>query len=136
MTNQTIYISFIVKIKRTIFPPITGMTTCATSLVADGANSEIIQRGGTFTVLNLLSTINGMGRGAFPLPMGRQQHLFTSIFMTAETLLGNLTRRWIFRQFDQLFMIRDIVFVTAQTLHRTLVIFLMALQALQVISRF
>jgi len=61
MANQTVDFGLICKVKRFVFPTVACVTRCATSLVANGANSEIVQRGCGFTMLNLLSVLHGVG---------------------------------------------------------------------------
>jgi hypothetical protein len=45
MAHQAVHFCFVCKIKGIVFPTISCMTACATSLVADGADSVVVQGG-------------------------------------------------------------------------------------------
>jgi hypothetical protein len=60
MAHQAVDLGHIAKIKRCVFPSIAGVTTGATSLVADDADSEVVRSNGGFTELDLLSVIQGV----------------------------------------------------------------------------
>ena len=135
VTHQAIDVAHIRKIKTVVFPAIACVTRCATSLVAYGANSEIVDGCCGFPVPNLLSVIHGIERWAAPEPMRCCQHIFPGFFVTAETFCGHFAGRWFTGQLDQLVMIRHIFLMASDAVHRALIHFLMAFHALQVISR-
>jgi hypothetical protein len=60
MAHQAIHSGFVCKIKGRIFPAVSCMTGCATSLVADGADSEIVQGRGTLAMHDVLSMSGGI----------------------------------------------------------------------------
>ena len=66
MTDQTVHFPLVRKIERTVFPTITGMTAGATSLVADKADSVIVQRNSPLAVPNLLSVLCRIKRRTCP----------------------------------------------------------------------
>jgi hypothetical protein len=51
MANQTIHLCLIRKIELIVFPAISGVTRCATSLVALDVYSEVVDREAAFAVL-------------------------------------------------------------------------------------
>lgn len=66
MAHQAVDLGHIGKIEGGVFPSIAGVTTGATSLVADDADSEVVRGNGGFTKLDLLSVIQGLWGRTFP----------------------------------------------------------------------
>ncbi len=60
VADQTIDVGLVCEIKRVVFPSVSGMTACATSLVADDAHSEIVDGGCRLAVPDLLSMFEGI----------------------------------------------------------------------------
>jgi len=84
VTDQTIDAGHVVEVKRSVFPTVSNVTGCATSLVADGADSEIVERRRGLAVLNLLSMLHGIGAVAFPQPVNGGEHVFTGGSVAAQ----------------------------------------------------
>ena len=64
MTNQAVYLALVRKIEILALPSITGMTRCATSLVAFYVNSKIVNRKATLPQSN-----TGLRRRIHPGPV-------------------------------------------------------------------
>lgn len=105
---QAIYFRFIGEIERIVFPAISGMTACATSLVAYRADSVIVQGCRAFPMHDVLSMTRGIRRRAFPQPVGGFQHIFGLGIVTPQTFRGHLVCLCIFRQSHEIFVIRNI----------------------------
>ena len=80
MTHQAIDVAHIRKIKTVVFPAIACVTRCATSLVAYGANSEIVEGCCGFPVPDLLSVIHSIERWTPPKPVSCCQHILGNHF--------------------------------------------------------
>lgn len=70
MADKTVNFCPVCEIERIVLPPITGMTACATSLVANHADSVVVQCSSSFAMLIILSVLYRIKRRAFPKPVG------------------------------------------------------------------
>ncbi len=111
------------------------MAACATSLVADGADSEIVQGRGALAVQNILSMPGGVGGGSPPQPVSGFKHVFALGVMAFQTGFGDLDGIGIVRQFHQFLVIRHMLKMTPLAIHRAASFLLVTLDALLMIGR-
>ena len=85
MANQTIHLCLIRKVELIVFPAISGVTRCATSLVALDVDSEIVDGQPAFAELQV-----GLGGGVHPSPVNGFVKLGRGFGMAAQAGFGDL----------------------------------------------
>jgi len=136
MTDQAVDLGHIGKVKILISPAVPRVTGCATSLVADGGNSVVVEHIHPFPVHGVLLMFHGVGGRPFPEPVGGFQHIFALRFMAAKTFPSHLIRTGRAGQFNQPVMVGYIFLMTAKAVHRPFVHLIMTIHAPNVVGGF
>ena len=135
VANQAVYFCLIIKIKRIILPSISCMAACATSLVADGADSVVVYGRCALAVHYLLLMALCIGRRSPPGPVGRFDHVGCLGVVATQALFCHLEGIWIIRKLHMGLMIWYMLKVTPLAVNRAFGLGSMAFHALLVVGR-
>jgi hypothetical protein len=101
VAHQAVDLGHVGKIESCVFPSVAGVTTGATSLVADDAHSEVVGGNGGFAELDLLSMVEGVRRGPFHSQWADLSMSSPAFLVAAQALTGDLGGLRVGGQLDQ-----------------------------------